>query len=194
MHVLARLSEILFPFPLPVWVSQRDQLCLPFTCLGYVSMCTCVSVCLCVHVSAHTCACAGRGVGEAREIATLPHWIAMHCPSHSFTSQKTTRSWNTAGTESEASPESHMRWLSMLFSRYYEACLLAQWASEITFLTGSYQQTAKRRNIFFFFSCLNHEACGILVPLPGIKSGPSAVIAWSPNHWTTKGFRRRNWI
>ena len=29
-------------------------------------------------------------------------------------------------------------------------------------------------------------ACGILVPQPGIKPVPSAVSAWSPNHWTTR--------
>ena len=113
-------------------------------------VCEHVHMQVCTSVCAHTCVCAGCGVGEAREIAALPHWTATHCPSHSLTSQKTTRSWNTAGTESEASPESHMRWLSMLFARYYEACWVAQWASEITSLKGSYQQTAKRRNIFFF--------------------------------------------
>ena len=29
-------------------------------------------------------------------------------------------------------------------------------------------------------------ACGILVPRPGIEPGPSAVKAWSPNHWTAR--------
>ena len=29
-------------------------------------------------------------------------------------------------------------------------------------------------------------ACGILVPQPGIKPGPLAVRATSPNHWTTR--------
>ena len=32
------------------------------------------------------------------------------------------------------------------------------------------------------------EACGILVPWPGIKPGPSAVRAWSPSHWTVREF------
>ena len=31
-------------------------------------------------------------------------------------------------------------------------------------------------------------ACGILVPQPGIEPRPSAVKAWSPNHWTAKEF------
>ena len=29
-------------------------------------------------------------------------------------------------------------------------------------------------------------ACRILIPLPGIKPVPSAVEAWSLNHWTTR--------
>ena len=29
-----------------------------------------------------------------------------------------------------------------------------------------------------------HMACGILVAQPGIEPRPSAVRAWSPNHWT----------
>ena len=31
---------------------------------------------------------------------------------------------------------------------------------------------------------------GSLVPLPGIEPGPSAVKAWSPNHWTAREFPR----
>ena len=38
----------------------------------------------------------------------------------------------------------------------------------------------------FFLATL--VACGILLPQPGIESGPSAVKAWSPNHWTTREF------
>ena len=38
---------------------------------------------------------------------------------------------------------------------------------------------------FFFFFC---TAYGILVPQPGIEPGPSAVKAWSLNHWTTREF------
>ena len=32
------------------------------------------------------------------------------------------------------------------------------------------------------------EACGILVPWPGIEPGPSAVKVLSPNHWTIREF------
>ena len=40
-----------------------------------------------------------------------------------------------------------------------------------------------------FFSLRPHcMACRILVPLPGIKPGPPAVEAQSPNHWTTREF------
>lgn len=65
MNVLVCFSEILFPSQLPMWVDQRDQLCLLFTCLGYVcasaSVCFCVFmyVCVytCVRVCAHVCVC-----------------------------------------------------------------------------------------------------------------------------------------
>ena len=40
----------------------------------------------------------------------------------------------------------------------------------------------------FFFFWLSHAACGILVPLPGIKPGPLAVKALSPNRWTAREF------
>ena len=32
----------------------------------------------------------------------------------------------------------------------------------------------------------------ILVPQPGIKSGPTAVKPWSPNHWTIKELPARH--
>ena len=31
-------------------------------------------------------------------------------------------------------------------------------------------------------------ACGISVLWSGIESGPSAVTAWNPNHWTAREF------
>ena len=40
---------------------------------------------------------------------------------------------------------------------------------------------------FFFWPC--RTAWGILVRQPGIKPGPSAVRASSPNHWTAREFR-----
>ena len=40
--------------------------------------------------------------------------------------------------------------------------------------------------LFFVWPC--RVACGILVLLPGIEPGPSAVKAWSPNHWTAREF------
>ena len=43
---------------------------------------------------------------------------------------------------------------------------------------------------FFFFFGRTHEACGILVPQPGIERRPSAVKAQGPNHWTTREFPR----
>ena len=33
---------------------------------------------------------------------------------------------------------------------------------------------------------LHREACGILVPRPGIKPMSPEVEAWSPNHWTAR--------
>ena len=41
---------------------------------------------------------------------------------------------------------------------------------------------------------LGHKACGILVPRPGIEPGPSAVRAWSPNHWTAREFPKDSFI
>ena len=41
---------------------------------------------------------------------------------------------------------------------------------------------------FFFFFLLHLEACGILVPWPGIEPVPPAVEAQSSNHWTTREF------
>ena len=38
----------------------------------------------------------------------------------------------------------------------------------------------------FFFSQPCHAAHGILVPWPGIETGPSEVKVQSPNHWTTR--------
>ena len=38
----------------------------------------------------------------------------------------------------------------------------------------------------FFFFLLHHEACGILVPHPGIKIVLPETEAWSLNHWTSK--------
>ena len=35
---------------------------------------------------------------------------------------------------------------------------------------------------------LHLEACGILVPQPGIEPVFPAVEVWSPNHWTTREF------
>lgn len=79
MNVLVCFSEILFPSQLPMWVDQRDQLCLLFTCLGYV--CAGASVCFCVFMYVHVCAhmyvcvraCAGGGVGEVMERVASPH-------------------------------------------------------------------------------------------------------------------------
>ena len=31
-------------------------------------------------------------------------------------------------------------------------------------------------------------ACGILLPRPGIEPVPSAMKAWSPNHWMAREF------
>ena len=43
-------------------------------------------------------------------------------------------------------------------------------------------------NLFFFSPRLCRVSHEILVPWPGIKPGPSAVRAQSPNHWTTREF------
>ena len=42
--------------------------------------------------------------------------------------------------------------------------------------------------VFVFVFWPSHVACGTLVPLPEIESGPSAVKAQSPNYWTAGEF------
>ena len=42
--------------------------------------------------------------------------------------------------------------------------------------------------ISFFFFGPHHEACGILVPGPGIEPRLSAMRVRSPNHWTAREF------
>ena len=44
-------------------------------------------------------------------------------------------------------------------------------------------------NFFLGGGVACREACGILVPQPGIEPGPLAVRVWSPNHWTAKEFQ-----
>ena len=41
---------------------------------------------------------------------------------------------------------------------------------------------------FFFYFWLNHKACGILIPQPGIETKSLEVEAWSPNQWITREF------
>ena len=43
-------------------------------------------------------------------------------------------------------------------------------------------------SFFCFFSWPRCMACGILVPPPGIKPGPSTVKVCCPNHWTAREF------
>ena len=42
------------------------------------------------------------------------------------------------------------------------------------------------RRQFFFILASQGEACGILVPQPGIKPTPPAVVAQIINHWTAR--------
>ena len=41
---------------------------------------------------------------------------------------------------------------------------------------------------FFWLHCVARR---ILVPRPGIEPGPSAVKAWTPNHWTAREFPQK---
>lgn len=43
-------------------------------------------------------------------------------------------------------------------------------------------------SLFTYFLLLNHTACGILVPQPGIEPVSSAVKEQCPKHWTTWEF------
>ena len=56
-------------------------------------------------------------------------------------------------------------------------------------LAGRLSTTAppgKPWTLYFLFFCPRHAAYGILVPRPGIESGPLAVKVQSPNHWTAR--------
>ena len=57
--------------------------------------------------------------------------------------------------------------------------------SDMSILYWIFLEMQKSLSFFFW---LHHVACGILVPQPGIKPRPSAVRAWSPNHWTSREF------
>ena len=62
-------------------------------------------------------------------------------------------------------------------------------------LTGDHLQSLSRVpprviKIIIIIFWLLPETCGILVLRPGSESGPSAVRARSPNHWTTREFPR----
>ena len=70
----------------------------------------------------------------------------------------------------------HCRWI--LYCWANRASCKAGWTSLSLFSQDC---------IFFFFFLATHKACGILVPLSGIKQ-PSAVKLHSPNHWPTREF------
>ena len=55
-------------------------------------------------------------------------------------------------------------------------------------LVSLLQQFLDFCGFFFFFFWPHHGACGVLVPQPGVEPAPSAVRAWSPNHWTAREF------
>ena len=58
----------------------------------------------------------------------------------------------------------------------------------VTFEVSTTAHWRLRWGLAFFgskiFFWLHHAAWGVLVPWPGIEPVPSAVKAWSPNHWT----------
>ena len=60
-----------------------------------------------------------------------------------------------------------------------------------SFPSWSFRVRSQRAiDFLFLFFWLHHVACGILVPRLGIEPKPSAVRAWSPNHWTAREFPR----
>ena len=54
----------------------------------------------------------------------------------------------------------------------------------VDFVTHSVQ--VHTQPVLFFFFLPHREACGFLLPCPGIKPMSPAVEAWSPNHWTAR--------
>ena len=59
---------------------------------------------------------------------------------------------------------------------------------EVTILSNGHIHIHIYAYIFlrFFFFLLHNAACEILVPQPGTKRVPSALGAWSLNHWTSR--------
>ena len=62
-------------------------------------------------------------------------------------------------------------------------CIQTQTGLHFMFL---FEQT----HFFFFFLWPHYTVCGILVPGLGIEPRASVLKAQSPNHWTTREFRR----
>ena len=73
--------------------------------------------------------------------------------------------------------------------RFIKAVSLAFLCSFAENGDSSVGESGKRDLPVFFFSFSfwpRCEACGILVPQPGIEPAPSAVKVPSPNHWTAR--------
>ena len=74
--------------------------------------------------------------------------------------------------------------LSLFWAIYFEVELLDHMGILFNFLRCCHTIFYSGCTIFWLY----HATCGILVPQPGIKPGPLAVRALSPNHWTTREF------
>ena len=76
--------------------------------------------------------------------------------------------------------QQHEKW-TLIFIYVYIYTYMSIYIYTLTIWHHVYFRT---RNFFFFWLCC--IACGIFIPWPRIESMPTAVVAWSLNHWTTR--------
>ena len=82
--------------------------------------------------------------------------------------------------------------LFLQIERWYYFSPQICWFLLICFIILNHLCIPETNFFFFFWLCL--EACGILVPWPGIEPAPSAVEVWSPNHWTAREFPNKLYL
>ena len=67
-------------------------------------------------------------------------------------------------------------------------CTLLRWTQHCKATILQLQKEKNHYFLFFFPLWLHHPVCAVLVPWPWIEPRPSAMKAWSPNHWTARKF------
>ena len=77
-------------------------------------------------------------------------------------------------------------------TQYLHFCVFTKeaWKSMYIYCNFFHNTPKLETSFFFWWPC--HVACRILIRQPGIEPRPSAVKAWSPNHWTPREFPANN--